>query len=60
VVTFVVRNDGAHPHNLTIGDERVAVDTGQVAILTTELGGPATPFVCTLHPKMTGEVRVRP
>jgi plastocyanin len=57
---FVVRNEGAHPHNLTIGDRRVAVDAGQVGILDVEVTADEVAFVCTLHEGMIGELRVGP
>jgi plastocyanin len=55
-----VRNEGAHPHNLTIGDRRVAVDAGQVGILDVEVTADEVAFVCTLHEGMIGELRVGP
>lgn len=58
-VTLVVRNDGRHPHNATIGDEGVAVDAAQVAFLEADVPRGGVELVCTIHPGMTGEIVVR-
>lgn len=56
--TFVVRNSGNHPHNVTLpDDERVSVDAGQVAFLPVALDDLPLRFVCTIHPGMEGEIR---
>jgi len=59
VITIVVRNAGAHPHNLTLPDDTaVSVDAGQVAFINASIGATGLRFVCTLHEQMTGELRV--
>ena len=58
-VTLVVRNDGRHPHNATIGDAGVAVDAAQVAFLETEVAAGGAELVCTIHPGMTAQLVVR-
>jgi plastocyanin len=56
---LVVRNDGGHPHNLTLPDgSSIAVDAGQVAILDTTVAAGRLQFTCTIHPGMDGELRV--
>lgn len=56
--TLVVRNSGRHPHNLTLPDgQRVGVDAGQVAFLNAPLDQLPLRFVCTIHPRMEGEIR---
>lgn len=60
-VTLVVRNDGRHPHDLTFDEgRRVSVDAGQVGLLELDIRDGRTPYVCTIHPGMDGEIRVRP
>lgn len=60
-VTLVVRNIGRHPHNLTLEEgPSVSVDAGQVGLLELDIGDGRTPYVCTIHPGMDGEIRVRP
>ena len=57
-VTLVVRNDGRHPHNLTLPDGgAVSVDAGQVAILATTVPAGGVRYTCTIHPGMDGELR---
>ena len=59
-ITLVVRNAGRHPHNLTMaGGDRVSVDAGQVAILTTSVAEGGARYTCTIHEGMDGELRVR-
>ena len=56
--TFVVRNTGRHPHNVTLPDDaRVSVDAGQTAFLSVPLDDLPLRFVCTIHPGMEGEIR---
>lgn len=57
-LTIVVRNEGRHPHNLTLPDgTSVAVHAGQVAFLDTMVGHGGVSFTCTIHPGMDGELR---
>ena len=58
-LSIVVRNDGRHPHNLTMAEgPRVSVDAGQVAILETEVNADGARYTCTIHPGMDGELRI--
>lgn len=58
-VRLVVRNDGRHPHNLSVGDaHRVSLDAGQVGILDVDVPTGGLRYVCTIHPGMEGELRV--
>jgi plastocyanin len=60
-VTLVVRNAGHHPHNLTLADEsraHVAVDAGQAGFVTATVGSADVRFSCTIHPGMSGVLRV--
>jgi plastocyanin len=59
-LNIVVRNDGRHPHNLTVDEgSAAAVDAGQVAILGIQVSDAGVRYVCTIHPGMVGEIRVR-
>ena len=56
-VTIVVRNEGRHPHNLTMPDgASVSVDAGQVAFLDTSVTAGRVRYTCTIHPGMDGEL----
>lgn len=58
-ITLVVRNDGRHPHNLTLENgESVSVDSAQVAFITARVGSEGLDYVCTIHPGMRGRIRV--
>jgi plastocyanin len=58
-ISLVVRNDGRHPHNLTLADgESVSVDSTQVAFITARVGSEGVDYVCTIHPGMRGRIRV--
>ena len=60
LVTIVVRNEGRHPHNLTMPDgASVSVDAGQVALLDTAVTAGGVRYTCTIHPGMDGELRTR-
>ena len=57
-VTIVVRNEGRHPHNLTLPDgASVAVDAGQVAFLDVAVPDEGIRYTCTIHPGMDGELK---
>ena len=58
-ITLVVRNDGRHPHNLTLeSGDSVSVDSTQVAFITARVGRDGLEYVCTIHPGMRGRIRV--
>lgn len=58
-VTVVVRNDGRHPHNLTVaGAASVAVDAGQVGFVSVMVGDGGLRFTCTIHRGMEGRFTV--
>lgn len=58
-VTLVVRNGGHHPHDLTLDTgPSASVDRGQVAFLKAFVGTDGLRYVCTIHPGMTGHIRV--
>ncbi len=60
-ITLLVRNEGRHPHNLTLADgDSVSVDSAQVAFLTARVGREGLSYVCTIHPGMRGHITVRP
>ncbi len=60
-ITLVVRNEGRHPHNLTLENgDAVSVDSAQVALLTARVGREGLTYVCTIHPGMRGRVGVQP
>lgn len=60
-ITLVVRNDGRHPHNLTLENgDSVSVDSAQVALLTARIGPEGLSYVCTIHPGMRGHIGVQP
>ena len=59
-MTILVRNDGRHPHNLTLPDgDSVAVDAGQVGILDIVVADDGLRYTCTIHPGMDGELSAR-
>ena len=56
--TLVVRNEGRHPHNLTLPNgDSIAIDAGQVAFLETTVDADLR-YTCTIHPGMDGELRI--
>ncbi len=55
----VLRNEGDHPHNLTVpGGRSIGVDAGQVALMVVPVGPDGIRYVCTIHPGMNGHIRV--
>jgi len=55
----VLRNEGRHPHNLTVpGAGSVSVDGGQAAVMVVVVGREGLRYVCTIHPGMEGRIQV--